>query len=69
MSATTVRDQALLDDQTPYARTGRRDTARARWRLRAIRADIAEFGPAGDPDLAQASEELDLLEVAAAARP
>ncbi|NYH54741.1 MULTISPECIES: hypothetical protein [Nocardiopsis] len=69
MSATTVREQALLDDQTPYVRTGRRDTARARWRLRAVRADIAEFGSAEDPDLARAHEELYLLETAEAARP
>ncbi|MFD6953529.1 hypothetical protein A6A08_23455 [Nocardiopsis sp. TSRI0078] len=69
MSVITAHDRALLDDQAPYARTGRRDTARARWRLRAIQADIAEFGSPEDPDLAQAREELDLLETAAAARP
>jgi hypothetical protein len=30
---------------------------------------MVEFGPAGDPELARMAEELDLLEIADAARP
>jgi hypothetical protein len=69
MSAMTVRDQAALSDHLTDPRGGRRDVSRARWRLRALQADIVEFGPAGDPDLVRAAEELDLLELADAARP
>ncbi|PDP87221.1 hypothetical protein CQJ94_13020 [Glycomyces fuscus] len=65
----TVRDQAPLSDRLPSPRGDRRDMSRARWRLRADRADIVEFGPAGDPGLARVAEELDLLELADAVRP
>ncbi|WP_435111073.1 hypothetical protein [Nocardiopsis synnemataformans] len=69
MSAMPVRDQAAPSHHVPSPHGGRRDVSRARWRLRAIQADIVEFGPAGDPDLVRAAEALDLLELADAARP
>ncbi|WP_017569618.1 hypothetical protein [Nocardiopsis halotolerans] len=68
MSAMTVRDHAFPPDHAPSTRD-RRATARARWRLRATRADIAEFGPVDAPELEHVAEELDLLELADAARP
>lgn len=69
MSAMPVRDQAAPSHHVPSSHGGRREVTRARWRLRAIQADIVEFGPAGDPDLERAAEALDLLELADAARP
>lgn len=68
MSAIAAHDQAHLST-VPLARTTHRDTSRARWRLRAVQAELAEFGPDGDPDLARVTDELDLLDLAAAARP
>ncbi|MFD3688166.1 hypothetical protein ACFWTE_25485 [Nocardiopsis sp. NPDC058631] len=67
MSA-TAHDQAHLTSDA-FTRAARRDTARARRLLRAVRAEIVEFGPDGDPDLARVTDELDHLELAAAARP
>ncbi|MEU1902451.1 hypothetical protein ABZ512_29120 [Nocardiopsis dassonvillei] len=69
MSAMPVRDQAAPSRHALSPRGGRRDVSRARWRLRAVHADMVEFGPAGDPELARMAEELDLLELADAARP
>ncbi|MEE2040955.1 hypothetical protein Q8791_27410 [Nocardiopsis sp. CT-R113] len=67
MSATAHHQAHLTSDA--FARAARRDTARARWRLRAVQAEIAEFGPDGDPGLVSVTDELDHLELAAAARP
>lgn len=69
MSITPAHHQVFLPDRAPSVRTARHDTARARWRLRAIQSEIAEFGPDADPELARVTEELDLLETASAARP
>ncbi|CAL9380069.1 hypothetical protein SUDANB121_01048 [Nocardiopsis dassonvillei] len=45
------------------------DLRSARRRLRAERADLAEFGSPDDPALARVCDDLDLLELEAAARP
>lgn len=65
MSALSIRDQAFSSKYVG----GHRAAARARWRLRATRADLVEFGSEADPDLARVTEELDLLEIEADARP
>ncbi|GAA0988172.1 MULTISPECIES: hypothetical protein [Nocardiopsidaceae] len=67
MSATASHQAHPVSDQ--FARAASRDTSRARWRLRAVRAEIVEFGPDGDPDLVRVTDELEHLELAAAARP
>ena len=69
MSFIIVHDQALFDARAASARAARRDTSRARWRLRAEHADIVEFGPSESPELSRVRQELDLLETAADARP
>ncbi|WP_285734340.1 hypothetical protein [Nocardiopsis sp. ATB16-24] len=69
MSFITVHDQELFDARAASARAARRDTSRARWRLRADHADILEFGAPQSPELARVRQELDLLEIAADARP
>ncbi|WP_306366993.1 hypothetical protein [Nocardiopsis sp. CC223A] len=45
------------------------DLRSARRRMRAELADLAEFGVPGDPALVRAADDLDLLELEAAARP
>ena len=64
--------EGVLSGRGPLAArplTDPADLRAARRRLRAQQADLAEFGTPGDPALVRAADDLDLLELEAAARP